>query len=156
MASENTEVDRAFLARIPIFAGLPERVLGLIADNMRVVHVVPGAQLLREGEHARSMFVVRDGELQILKRGKGGTEYKLAVLQGGRLRRRDVADRHPAPLGDGARGRRRRRSTSLDLSEIAQAVRAPTSRRTRCWSSTSRARSAGGCASPTRCWPTWG
>ena len=83
MASENTEVDRAFLGRIPIFAGLPERVLGLIADNMRVVHVVPGAQLLREGEHARSMFVVREGELQILKRGKGGTEYKLAVLKVG-------------------------------------------------------------------------
>src|SRR6476661_2725704 len=83
MASENTEVDRAFLGRIPIFAGLPERVLGLITDTMRVVHVVPGAQLLREGEHARSMFVVREGELQILKRGKGGTEYKLAVLKTG-------------------------------------------------------------------------
>ena len=83
MASENTEIDRAFLGRIPIFAGLPERVLGLIADSMRVVHVVPGAQLLREGEHARSMFVVREGELQILKRGKGGTEYKLAVLKVG-------------------------------------------------------------------------
>src|SRR6478735_4404387 len=83
MASENTEVDRAFLGRIPIFAGLPERVLGLITDTMRVVHVVPGAQLLREGEHALSMFVVREGELQILKRGKGGTEYKLAVLKAG-------------------------------------------------------------------------
>ena len=43
MASEHTEVDRAFLGRIPIFAGLPDRVLGLIADNMRAVHVVPGA-----------------------------------------------------------------------------------------------------------------
>ena len=29
------------------------------------------------------MFVVREGELQILKRGKGGTEYKLAVLKVG-------------------------------------------------------------------------
>jgi CRP/FNR family cyclic AMP-dependent transcriptional regulator len=83
MASEQTEVDRAFLGRIPIFAGLPDRVLGLIADNMRAVHVVPGAQLLREGEQARSMFVVREGELQILKHGKGGTEYKLAVLKAG-------------------------------------------------------------------------
>ena len=44
---------------------------------------MPGAQLLREGEHARSMFVVREGELQILKHGKGGTEYKLAVLKAG-------------------------------------------------------------------------
>jgi len=83
MASDPTEIDRAFLGRIPIFAGLPDRVMGLIAENMRVVHVVPGAQLLREGEHARSMFVVREGELQILKRGKGGTEYKLATLKTG-------------------------------------------------------------------------
>jgi CRP-like cAMP-binding protein len=83
MASDPTEIDRAFLGRIPIFAGLPDRVMGLIADTMRVVNVVPGAQLLREGEHARSMFVVREGELQILKRGKAGTEYKLATLKTG-------------------------------------------------------------------------
>ena len=81
MASQPSEVDRAFLTRIPIFAGLPERVLGLIADKLRVVQVVPGAQVLREGEHARSMFVVRDGELEVLKRGKGAVEYKLAVLK---------------------------------------------------------------------------
>jgi CRP/FNR family cyclic AMP-dependent transcriptional regulator len=83
MASDPSEIDRAFLGRIGIFAGLPERVMTLIADNMRVIQVVPGAQLLREGEHARSMFVVREGELQILKRGKGGTEYKLALLKAG-------------------------------------------------------------------------
>jgi CRP-like cAMP-binding protein len=83
MASPQTEVDRTFLTRIPIFAGLPDRVLDLIAGKMRVVNVVPGAQLLREGEQARSMFIVRDGELQILKHGKGGMEYKLAVLKVG-------------------------------------------------------------------------
>ena len=83
MASDSTEVDRAFLTRIPIFAGLPDRVIDLIAGKLRVVKVVPGAQLLREGEHAHSLFVVRDGELQILKHGKGGTEYKLAVLKAG-------------------------------------------------------------------------
>jgi CRP/FNR family transcriptional regulator, cyclic AMP receptor protein len=83
MASEQSEIDRAFLTRIAIFAGLPDRVIDLIADKLRVVHVVAGAQLLREGEHARSMFVVRDGELQILKHGRGGAEFKLAVLKTG-------------------------------------------------------------------------
>ena len=81
--AQQTEVDREFLGRIPIFAGLPVRVIGLLADKLRVVNVVAGAQLLREGEHARSMFIVRDGELQILKHGKGGAEYKLAVLKVG-------------------------------------------------------------------------
>jgi CRP-like cAMP-binding protein len=83
MDSPQTEVDRAFLTGIPIFAGLPDRVMELIAGKMRVVQVVPGAQLLREGEHARSMFIVRDGELQILKHGKGGLEYRLATLKAG-------------------------------------------------------------------------
>jgi CRP/FNR family transcriptional regulator, cyclic AMP receptor protein len=83
MASETSDVDRAFLGRIPIFAGLPDRVMDLIAGKLRVLRVVAGAQLLREGEHARSLFIVRDGELQILKQGKGGTEYKLAVLKTG-------------------------------------------------------------------------
>jgi CRP-like cAMP-binding protein len=82
-SSEQSQVDRAFLGRIPIFAGLPDRVMDLIARNLRVVNVVAGAQLLREGEHAHSLFLVREGELQILKRGKGGTEYKLAVLKAG-------------------------------------------------------------------------
>jgi len=82
MASDS-EIDRAFLSRIPIFAGLPDRVMDVIAGKLRVVQVVAGAQLLREGEHARSMFVVREGELQILKEGKGGTEYRLAVLKTG-------------------------------------------------------------------------
>jgi CRP-like cAMP-binding protein len=83
MASETSEVDRAFVAGIPIFAGLPERIMDLIAGKLRVLQVVPGAQVLREGEHARSMFIVRDGELQILKHGKGDAEYKLAVLKTG-------------------------------------------------------------------------
>jgi CRP/FNR family transcriptional regulator, cyclic AMP receptor protein len=82
MAPE-TAVDREFLTRIPIFAGLPQRVMDLIAEKLRVVQVVPGAQLLREGEQARSMFVVKDGELEILKHGKGGAEYQLAVLKVG-------------------------------------------------------------------------
>ena len=83
MSTDKSEVDRAFLTRIPIFAGLPDRVIDLIAGKLRVLQVVPGAQLLREGEHARSMFIVRDGELQIHKHGKGGTEYKLALLKAG-------------------------------------------------------------------------
>ena len=81
MAQQPRSIGRSW--RIPIFAGLPERVIGLLADKLRVVNVVPGAQLLREGEHARSMFVVRDGEMQILKHGKHGAEYKLAVLKAG-------------------------------------------------------------------------
>jgi CRP-like cAMP-binding protein len=119
MASETSEVDRAFLARIPIFAGLPERIMDLIAGKLRVVNVVPGAQVLREGEHARSMFVVREGELQILKHGKGGTEFKLAVLKTGdcvgEMALIDIQPRSATARAVGAAT-----LYALDLSEIAK------------------------------------
>src|SRR4029077_17515918 len=35
------------------------------------------------GEHPRSLFIGREGELQILKHGRGGAEFKLAVLKTG-------------------------------------------------------------------------
>ena len=119
MATDKSEVDRAFLNRIPIFAGLPDRVMDLIASTLRVVQVVPGAQLLREGEHARSMFVVRDGELQILKHGKGGAEYKLAVLKAG-----DVVGEMSLidiqPRSATARARGNATLYVLDIAEIAK------------------------------------
>jgi CRP-like cAMP-binding protein len=82
-ASVDGVVDRGFVAQVPIFAGLPERVIGILAGAMRVTHVMPGAELLREGEQARSMFVVRDGEIEVLKHSKHGAAHKLAVLKSG-------------------------------------------------------------------------
>jgi CRP/FNR family cyclic AMP-dependent transcriptional regulator len=119
MTSENTEIDRAFVARIPIFAGLPDRVMELITGKLRVVQVVAGAELLREGEHARSMFVVREGELEILKHGKAGAEYKLAVLKPG-----DVVGEMSLidiqPRSATARARIAATLYVLDLAEIAK------------------------------------
>jgi CRP/FNR family transcriptional regulator, cyclic AMP receptor protein len=83
MAQEDQDIDRAFVAQVPIFAGLPDRVIAILADSLRILRVVPGAQVLREGEHARSMFVVLDGELEILKHSRHGAEHKLAVLKRG-------------------------------------------------------------------------
>ena len=76
-------VDRAFLARIPIFAGLPERVLTRVAEVARAFELGEGDELVGEGDQARSMFVVRDGELEICKRGRNGAEFCLALLKSG-------------------------------------------------------------------------
>jgi len=75
--------DADFLAQIPIFGGLPEMVLARIVDLAREIQVAPGGLVFAEGEPARSMFIVRDGELEICKRGRDGTEFCLAVLQRG-------------------------------------------------------------------------
>jgi CRP-like cAMP-binding protein len=122
MASEKNEIDREFLTRIPIFAGLPARVIDLIADSLRIVDVASGAQLLREGEPARSMFVVLNGELEILKHGKGGAEYRLAVLkQGDCVGEMSLIDIQPRSATARARGVAT--LYVLDLSEIAKLYR---------------------------------
>jgi CRP/FNR family cyclic AMP-dependent transcriptional regulator len=105
MASERSEIDREFLVRTPIFAGLPERVIDLIASSMRLVHASPGEELLREGDPARSMFVVRDGEIEIFKRGKDSGEQTLAVLtQGDCVGEMSIIDIQPRSATARARG----------------------------------------------------
>src|SRR3954463_11166375 len=83
MANARSEGDRGVFGRTPIFAGLPERVIDLIAGSIRLVNAVGGELLLREGDPARSMFVVRDGAIEIFKRGKDGAEQTLAILKPG-------------------------------------------------------------------------
>src|ERR1041384_6516535 len=81
MSNARSELDREFLARTPIFAGLPERLIELIARSMRAVELAAGEVLLREGDPARSMFVVHNGEIEIFKHGSTGAEQRLAILK---------------------------------------------------------------------------
>jgi len=83
IARDQTAGDGEFLAQIPIFGGLPDAVLARVIDLAREVHVAPGGLIFAEGEPARSMFIVRQGELEICKRGRDGTEFCLATLQRG-------------------------------------------------------------------------
>jgi CRP-like cAMP-binding protein len=75
--------DADFLAQIPIFGGLPDLVLRRVVDLAREIHVAAGDLVFAEGEPAHSMFIVREGELEICKRGRNGAEFCLAVLQRG-------------------------------------------------------------------------
>ena len=87
MASTNEvpglDVDREFLAQIPIFGGLPAEVVERIARATRVLRVPAGVAVFEEGELARSMFIVRAGDVEICKRGRDGADFCLAVLPPG-------------------------------------------------------------------------
>jgi CRP/FNR family cyclic AMP-dependent transcriptional regulator len=77
------QVDREFLARIPIFAGLPAEILDQFIRAGSVMDMPPGCQLLGEGDPARSVFVVCEGALEIRKRGANGADIRVAVLHAG-------------------------------------------------------------------------
>jgi CRP/FNR family transcriptional regulator, cyclic AMP receptor protein len=81
--AEQTRVDPGFVAQVAIFGGLPERALARILDVARVVRVPTGATVFEEGQPARSMFVVREGELEVYKRRGDGSEFRLALLHRG-------------------------------------------------------------------------
>jgi CRP-like cAMP-binding protein len=83
VASEQPGLDRQLLAQVPILSGLPDRVLGRLADVARLVELAAGDDLLAEGDQARSMFIVSDGEIEVCKRGRNGNEFCLALLKRG-------------------------------------------------------------------------
>jgi len=76
-------VDPEFLARIPIFGGVSPKLIERLTDGGTVMRVPAGVQLMGEGDPARSVFVVCEGELEIKKRGTAGPEVRLALLRPG-------------------------------------------------------------------------
>jgi CRP-like cAMP-binding protein len=82
MSTSGWKVDREFLARTPIFGGLPGEVLDRLNAAAAIVDMPAGAQLVGEGELAKHLFIVCEGGLEILKRGSHGSPVRLAVLAG--------------------------------------------------------------------------
>jgi CRP-like cAMP-binding protein len=80
---EQTRADAGFIAQAAIFGGLPEHALGRILGVARIAWVEAGATVFEEGQPARSMFVVREGELEIYKSRADGSQFRLALLHQG-------------------------------------------------------------------------
>jgi CRP/FNR family transcriptional regulator, cyclic AMP receptor protein len=76
-------VDPEFLAQVPIFGGLPQEVLAEMIEVASLRRFEAGVELIAEGDLAKTVFVVCQGELEIRKRGKAGSEFRLAVLKRG-------------------------------------------------------------------------
>ena len=80
---EPVSVDAEFLAQVPIFGGLPPSLLDEMINVASIRSIEPGVVLIAEGELAKNVFVVCDGELEICKRSKSGSQFRLAVLKRG-------------------------------------------------------------------------
>ncbi len=57
-----------FLRRLPLFAELPQADLDWLAEQARPMEVAAGSLLMEEGDRGDSMYVVLDGEFEIIKR----------------------------------------------------------------------------------------
>lgn len=77
------KAQRAQLREIGLFGGLNDDALDTLASELHTSLVSAGTDVAREGEHAREMFVVLSGELEVLRRSKGGIEGRVAMLGAG-------------------------------------------------------------------------
>jgi CRP-like cAMP-binding protein len=63
-----------------LFGALGDDVLVHLASTLSVEMPSAGDTIFREGEDANAMFVVMNGEVEVLKRGKRGVEARVALL----------------------------------------------------------------------------
>jgi CRP-like cAMP-binding protein len=73
-------VTAAQLREVGLFGALSDDFLGHLVSTLRAMRVMPGETIFREGDPAREMYVVLDGEIEVLKRSRRGRETRVAIL----------------------------------------------------------------------------
>ncbi len=68
------------LRNIGLFGGLDDESLSLLARELPTRHVEVGAPVVEEGDTSREMFVVIGGELEVVKSGPRGGEFRVALF----------------------------------------------------------------------------
>lgn len=68
------------LREIGLFGGLGDEVLQDLSSSLTLVELTPGSVVFREGDSGREMFVLLDGEMEVLKQSKRKHETRVAVL----------------------------------------------------------------------------
>ena len=85
--------DRSLLRRVPLFAELDEDDLAWIAGSCEMEELAPGEVVAAEGDEGDALFVITEGELEVVKRsrsadvpiarlGPGEIVGEMAVLEG--------------------------------------------------------------------------
>jgi len=68
------------LRNVGLFGALPERVLDDLARELQQLELPAGTYVFREGEAASCMFVVVQGDVEVLKKSRSGIDSRVAVL----------------------------------------------------------------------------
>lgn len=83
MSPPVVKIHRELLRDIGLFGAMSDASLEAFCAELAVVRVEPGAEVAREGESAHEMYVVLAGELEVLRRSRGGVEGRVAMLGAG-------------------------------------------------------------------------
>ncbi len=70
-----------FLKKIDIFADLPDADIHLIAENAQRIDFPDGSPIIKRGEPGRFLWVVYDGEVEVLLTEDDGSQRTVATLE---------------------------------------------------------------------------
>lgn len=73
----------ADLRDIGLFAAISPTALQHLAARLQVLELAPGDFVFRETEPGRDFFVLRNGEVEVLKRSHSGYDARVALLGAG-------------------------------------------------------------------------
>jgi CRP-like cAMP-binding protein len=78
MLMDQSSLDR--VRDIGLFGGLGDDVLRTFVSSLEVNELPSGAVVFREGESGRELYVILDGEVEVLRKSKRGHETRVAIL----------------------------------------------------------------------------
>jgi CRP/FNR family cyclic AMP-dependent transcriptional regulator len=70
----------AQLRDIGLFGALSDEVLRHLATTLKTLRANPGTSVFNEGDPAREMYVVLEGEMEVLKKSRRGRDLRVAIL----------------------------------------------------------------------------
>src|SRR6516225_809134 len=68
------------LREIGLFGALSDEILDHLCRTLHQKRVGAGEAVFREGDPAREMYVLIDGEMEVLKKSRRGRDQRVAVL----------------------------------------------------------------------------
>lgn len=68
------------LRDIGLFGGLDDETLALLARELPTATIDVGKAVVEEGDTSREMFIVISGELEVVKKGPKGGEFRVALF----------------------------------------------------------------------------
>ena len=68
------------LREVGLFGALSDEFLEHLVSTLTVLRAAAGSAIFREGDPAREMYVVLDGEIEVLKKSRRGRETRVAIL----------------------------------------------------------------------------
>ncbi len=68
------------LREVGLFGALSDDVLEHLSQTLQPLRVQAGEPIFREGDSAREMYVVLDGEVEVMKKSRRGRDMRVAIL----------------------------------------------------------------------------